>query len=145
MNGSPLVQVSSIFPKLSQSLLFLAFVPYLAFLNSSYVLYRDPLFNLFVRARRHKTSYFIDVMILFTLLNNCAFYHKSLFPVCEATPFLRSVTDQNVVFSLKFSALWSRLCRLTIRSLSFALQSLANSRIFVPFFLYEASSRLLGG
>ena len=33
-------------------------------------------------------------MILFTLLNNGAFHHKS-------APFLRSVTDQNVVFEFK--------------------------------------------
>ena len=53
---------------------------------------------MFVRVRQHK-SYFLYV-ILFTLLNNGAFHHKSLF-WWEATPFLRSVTDQNVVFEFK--------------------------------------------
>ena len=82
-------------------------------------------------------------MILFTLLNNGAFHHKSLF-WWEATPFLRSVTDQNVVFEFKVFSFVEpfvpshhpivKLCAIKLSSVSY----------FLTFFLYEASSRFLG-
>ena len=82
-------------------------------------------------------------MILFTLLNNGVFHHKSLF-WWEATPFLRSITDQNVVFEFKvFSVVepsvpshhpFVKLCAIKLSSVPY----------FLTVFLYEASSRFLG-